>query len=144
MSSLVDEKDLEMIKLLENNARMPLTRISEKIGMSDVAIRKRLKKLEEEGIIKAYRLRLDHMKLGYKARAIIGFNVDASKLLEVIRALSENPNAKFVAVTSGDHMVIVDYWAKDNTELEKFVDELKTKYNAKDIMPSLVLEMVKE
>lgn len=144
MSSVVDEKDLEIIKMLENNARIPLTRISEKIGMSDVAIRKRLKKLEEEGVIKAYRLRLDHTKLGYRARAIVGFNIDASRLLEAVRALSENPSVKFLAITSGDHMVVVDYWAKDNAELEKFVNELKEKYQAKDIMPSLVLEVVKE
>lgn len=144
MSSIVDEKDLEIIKLLEENARMPLTRIAEKIGMSDVAIRKRLKRLEDDGIIKAYRLKLDHTKLGYRARAIIGFNVEAGRLLEVVRALSNNPNARFLAITSGDHMVIVDYWARDNTELEKFVNELKEKYNVKDIMPSLVLEIVKE
>lgn len=144
MSSIVDEKDLEIIKLLEENARMPLTRIAEKIGMSDVAIRKRLKRLEDDGIIRAYRLRLDHTKLGYRARAIIGFNVEAGRLLEVVRSLSGNPNTKFLAITSGDHMVIVDYWAKDNTELEKFVNELKEKYNVKDVMPSLVLEIVKE
>ncbi|MEM1508688.1 MAG: Lrp/AsnC family transcriptional regulator [Thermofilaceae archaeon] len=144
MSSIVDEKDLEIIKLLEENARMPLTRIAEKIGMSDVAIRKRLKRLEDDGIIRAYRLRLDHAKLGYRARAIIGFNVEAGRLLEVVRSLSGNPNTKFLAITSGDHMVIVDYWAKDNAELEKFVNELKEKYNVKDVMPSLVLEIVKE
>ena len=144
MSSIVDEKDLEIIKLLEENARTPLTRIAEKIGMSDVAVRKRLKRLEEEGIIKAYRLRLDHAKLGYRARALIGFNVEAGRLLEVVRELSENPNVKFLAITSGDSMVIADYWAKDNTELEKFVSELRSKYNIKDIKPSLVLEVVKE
>ncbi len=144
MSSIVDEKDLKIMKLLEENARTPLTRIAEKIGMSDVAIRKRLKRLEDDGIIKAYRLKLDHTKLGYRARAIIGFNVEAGRLLEVVRALSGNPNAKFLAITSGDHMVIVDYWARDNTELESFVNELKEKYNVKDVMPSLVLEIVKE
>ncbi|MEM0023098.1 MAG: Lrp/AsnC family transcriptional regulator [Thermofilaceae archaeon] len=144
MSSVIDEKDLEIIKMLENNARMPLTRIAEKVGMSDVAIRKRLKRLEDEGIIKGYRLRLDHSKLGYRARAIIGFNVEAARLLEVIKALTELPEVKFLAVTSGDHMVIVDYWAKDNIELEKFVNEIKNKYGARDVMPSLVLEMIKE
>ncbi|MCS7104938.1 MAG: Lrp/AsnC family transcriptional regulator [Thermofilaceae archaeon] len=144
MSSIIDEKDLEILKMLESNARIPLTRIAEKIGMSDVAIRKRLKKLEDEGIIKAYRLRLDHTKLGYRARAIIGFNVEASRLLEVVRTLSENPNVKFVAITSGDHMVVADCWARDNMELEAFVNELKTKFNIRDLMPSLVLEMVKE
>lgn len=144
MSSAIDEKDLHIIKMLENNARIPLTRIAEKINMSDVAIRKRLKKLEEIGIIKGYRLKLDHTKLGYRARAIIGFNIEASKLLEVIKTLSERPEVKSLAITSGDHMVVVDYWAKDNTELEGFVNELKTKYNVRDVMPSLVLEMIKE
>jgi len=144
MSSIIDEKDLEIIKMLEKNARMPLTRIAESVGMSDVAIRKRLKKLEEGGIIKGYKLKLDHAKLGCRARAIIGFNVDASRLLEVVRSLSELPEVKFLAITSGDHMVIVDYWAKDNSELERFVNELKTRYGVRDVMPSLVLEVVKE
>lgn len=144
MSALVDEKDLEIIRMLEENARMPLTRIAEKIGMSDVAVRKRLKRLEDTKIIKAYRLRLDHTKLGYRARALIGFNVDAPRLLEVVRSLAENPNVKFLALTSGDHMVILDYWTKDNIELEKFVEELKEKYRARDVMPSLALEIYKE
>ncbi|RLE85605.1 MAG: transcriptional regulator [Thermoprotei archaeon] len=144
MSSVVDEKDLEIIRLLEENARMPLTRIAARVGMSDVAVRKRLKKLEEEGVIKAYRPKLDHAKLGYRARAIIGFDVDPARLLEVVKKLAEKPEVKFLAITSGDHMVMVDYWARDNKELESFIEELRSKYDVSDIRPALVLEVVKE
>lgn len=144
MSSTVDEKDLELIRLLEENARMPLTRIAARVGMSDVAVRKRLKKLEDGGVIKAYRPRLDHAKLGYRARAIVGFDVDPARLLEVVKKLAEKPEVKFLAITSGDHMVMVDYWARDNKELENFLRELKSEYNVTDVRPALVLEVVKE
>jgi len=143
-SGVVDEKDLEIIRMLEENARTPLTKIAARLGVSDVAVRKRLRKLEEEGVIKGYKPKLDHAKLGYRARAIVGFDVEPEKLLEVAKAISGKPEVKFVAITSGDHMVMTEVWARDNEELRIFLEELASRYRAKNVRPAIVVEVVKE
>ena len=141
---MVDEKDIEILKILENNARVPLTRIATKLGISDVAVRKRLRKLEEEGVIKSYKVVFDHSKLGYRARAIVGFDLAPEKLLVTVKELAERPEVKWIAITSGDHMVLVEVWASDNDELSAFMKELSEKYGAERVKPSIIVEMVKE
>ena len=51
----MDEIDKIIIHLLKENGRMSLTELGEHIGISRVAVRKRIKKLEETGIICGYK-----------------------------------------------------------------------------------------
>jgi len=51
----MDETNKEILRLLRDNGRMPFSEIGEKLGMSRVAVKKRVVKLEEEGIIRGYK-----------------------------------------------------------------------------------------
>ena len=51
----MDETDKDILRLLSHNGRMSFTEIGKQIGMSRVAVMKRVKKLEEEGVIRGYR-----------------------------------------------------------------------------------------
>ena len=50
----MDEKDSKILKLLRGNARMTYQEIGEELGMSRVAAKKRVQKLEKEGVIRGY------------------------------------------------------------------------------------------
>ena len=51
----IDDTNKDILRLLRNNGRMSFTEIGERIGMSRVAVKKRVKKLEDEGIIRGYK-----------------------------------------------------------------------------------------
>lgn len=51
----MDDTNKEILRLLREDGRMSFTEIGQKLGMSRVAVMKRVKKLEEDGIIRGYK-----------------------------------------------------------------------------------------
>ncbi len=58
-----DKKDLAILKLLQENARITVKEISEKIHLSTTPVHERIKRMEETGIIKQYATLVDHSKV---------------------------------------------------------------------------------
>src|SRR5687768_7459702 len=60
----LDTKDLEILKLLQQNARMTIKEISEKIHLSTTPVHERIKRMEESGVIRQYVTLLNASKVG--------------------------------------------------------------------------------
>ena len=58
-----DEKDLSILRLLQHNARITVKEISEKIHLSTTPVHDRIKRMEENGVIKQYATLVDHTKV---------------------------------------------------------------------------------
>jgi len=140
----LDPTDLKIIDILKRNARTPVLKMSGILGISDVAIKKRIKKMEDLGVIRGYTIKIDYPKLGYRGLAIVGLDVESSALLEVAKKLVEKDNVKYVAISTGDHMVIATIIAKDNEELAAFIDELRKMKGVTKVCPAIVLEILKD
>jgi len=139
----MDRKDKIILELLSENARLPYSEIAKKLGISETAVRKRVRKLEEKGVIEGYTLRINPVKLGYKSIAHVGIDTDPNTFLGVACKLKEMDAIKCVAITSGGHMIMVDIWAKDSEELTKILEEIKKIEGVKKVNPSVILEMLK-
>ena len=64
ISSLsLDTKDLSILRLLQQNARITVKEISEKIHLSTTPVHERIKRMEESGVIKQYTTLLDPVKV---------------------------------------------------------------------------------
>ena len=59
----LDKKDMAILKLLQENARVTVKEISEKIHLSTTPVHERIKRMEESGVIKQYVTLLDHSKV---------------------------------------------------------------------------------
>ncbi len=55
----LDETDIEIVRILEENSRTSFRKIAKRLGLSSMAIVKRIKKLERNRIIKKYTVTLD-------------------------------------------------------------------------------------
>ncbi|MCC6003273.1 MAG: Lrp/AsnC ligand binding domain-containing protein [Thermofilum sp.] len=139
----LDEKDYLLVKELMENSRAPLTLLGKKLGMTDVAVKKRLKKLEKEGVIKKYTIEVDASKLGYKNVALIGVDTEPEKILEVASQLSQKDYASKVFLTTGDHMIMIEAWTKDNKHLTQVVEDIGKIPGVKRVCPAIVLEKIK-
>ena len=59
----LDSKDLEILKLLQENARITIKEISGKIHLSTTPVHERIKRMEESGVIKQYATLVNHEKV---------------------------------------------------------------------------------
>jgi Lrp/AsnC family leucine-responsive transcriptional regulator len=92
---MIDQTDLEILKILQENARTTNSEISERIGMAPSATLERTRKLERQGIIKDYLTRLDPDALGYGLIAFVHVRTDekagestaAQKLIDIPEVL---------------------------------------------------------
>lgn len=140
---MLDEKDEKILKFLMEDGKRSYSEIARKMGLTEAAIRKRIKKLEEKKVIRGYSVKVDARYLGYNAVSIVGINTEPEDMLKVARQLVEKDWAKSVMLTSGDHMILVEVWAKNNEELNKFVDEIHKMGKVKNVRPAIILEYLK-
>ncbi len=139
----LDEKDFKIMEMLVRDGRASYTDIGRSVGLSDVAVLKRVKKLERLGVIRGYTAVIDPRRLGFNAISITGIDVEPQSLFAVIEKLKNMPNAIFIAITSGDHQVIAVMIARDSDELARLINEISKIEGVKRVCPSIVLEAVK-
>ena len=66
----LDTKDLQILKLLQQNARITVKEISEKMHLSTTPVHERIKRMEDTGVIKQYATLVDHTKVNKSMMAI--------------------------------------------------------------------------
>ena len=138
---MIDEKDLKIIDMLRENARTPLTEIASRLDVSESTIRKRIKALEKNGVITQYTVVVDPSKLGYNSVSMVGIDVESTHLLDVAMRMTEFPEVKFVATSTGDHMIITEIWLNDSKELGRFITEnIEKQEGVKRVSPTIILE----
>ncbi len=141
---MLDSKDLKIIEILREDGRATYTKIARELGISDVAALKRIKRLERLGVIKRYTVVLDPKKLGYNAVSITGLDIEPEYLFSVISELKKKDYVKYLALTTGDHAVVMVIWARDNEELSRIHDELSKMPGVKRVCPAVLLDIIKE
>ncbi|MCD6172082.1 MAG: Lrp/AsnC family transcriptional regulator [Thermoplasmata archaeon] len=139
----MDKKDETILDMLSKNARISYSKIANKLGVSEAAVRKRIKKLEEKGIIEGYTIKINPEKIGYKSIAHVGIDTNPAHFLKIACRLTEMDTVKCVAITSGGHMIMADVWAKDSKELNDILNAIKKIDGVIAINPSIILEKLK-
>jgi Lrp/AsnC family transcriptional regulator for asnA, asnC and gidA len=140
---MVRISNLDLIKILENNARESFINIAKKFNVSETAIRKRIKKLEEMGIIKKYTIQVDPTKLGFKIDALIGIDTTPEDYISIIEHLKAMDDIKNLYSSTGDHMILAECWFKDSNELTNFIKKIEKIKGIIRICPAILLEKLK-
>ena len=140
---MVRISDLDLIRILKEDARTPFTRIAEKFGVSETAIRKRVKKLLNKGVIKRFTIEVDPKKLGFEVTALIGVDTEPEAFISVIEKMREIEKVISLYTSTGDHMLLLEGWFKNTEELVKFVEELQKIKGVTKVCPAIILEKIK-
>ena len=140
----VDEVDLKILSMLQADGRLPFTIIARELKLSESTIRKRVQSLEKRGVIKRFTIEIAPSKIGINTVAIVGVDVDPTKLLEAAQKFCEIEEIHCVATSTGDHMIITEIWSKDGRELTRILSErIGTIAGVKKICPAIILEKLK-
>lgn len=121
----MDEIDIEIIRILEENARTSFRTIAKKLGLSPMAIVKRIRKLERNGIIKKYTVMLDPNLMGYVCSLCILIRVKAGYDPEDIgRKIAEYSQTYIVNVIAGDHDLAIISRCRNRDELKMYLSSI--------------------
>ena len=145
MKGVMDKTDHEIVAALYKGAKTPFRKISQRVHMSESAVRKRVKRLERAGVIEGYTIVADPSKLGYNTMAIVGLDVAAEKHHEVIEQLKKLDEVKKLATSTGKFMIVTTVWAHDNKELTDIVlKKIGGIEGVKKTHTSILLERIKD
>ena len=144
----IDEKDKQLLSLLQKNCKLSLRELSQITEMRETTIFARIKKLENEGIIKEYRAILDPKVIGKNVLAFVLIKYDPSagiKQREVAEKIANLPEIQEVHIIAGDWDMIAKVREKDVENLGKAVlDKIREIKGVKETVSLIVFESVKE
>jgi len=138
----MDEKDIQIITQLRQDARMPLTLMSRKTRIPISTIFDRLK-VNQGGLILRHTCLLDFAKLGYSVRANIILKVDKDDRETVRDFLVKYHTINSVYRINNGFDFMVEAVFKEIKEMEDFVAMLEKKFSIKDSKSFFIVEDLK-
>ena len=121
----VDETDLQILSLLSENARRPARHIAERMHLSPTAIAARIEKLEEEGFIEGYGVRLSPKKFGFNVKAFINLEVEPLQKKEFYAYVRSFSNVLECNCVTGEYSMLLEVVFRSTDELDHFIGELQ-------------------
>ena len=97
----MDDTDRQLIALLRDNARMPVVALAKKLRVARATVQNRITKLESDGTIVGYTVRLRPDAEGHRIRAIMSIEIEGHHGDEVRRVLRGHPNVVALHTTNG-------------------------------------------
>jgi len=140
---MVRISNLDILKILIKNSKTPFLEIARVLGVSETAIRKRIRKMEEDGIIRGYTIDVDPKKMGFEIEAMIGLDTEPEFYMKTIQKLRDMKEVRSLYSSSGDHMIMMEVWFKNTEELSNFVDSLNSMEGVKRVCPAIIMEKIK-
>ncbi|TFH09017.1 MAG: Lrp/AsnC family transcriptional regulator [Candidatus Thorarchaeota archaeon] len=140
----LDDVDSEIISMLQEDGRRAFSDIALAVGRTEVTIRRRVKRLKDEGYITRFTVVLDPMKIGKSIRAIIRVKTvmkHATAISKKLKKFNEVNEAYFLDGACGLIMMVT---VDDLTELYQFLEKrLGMIEGLGDAETCIVLEEVK-
>ncbi len=148
---MLDQKDIQILSLIQENCKMSLKELARKIGLPVTTTHARVKRLEKLGLIKGYQAILDAKKLGFGVTAfiLVSFSYRSNRgevsQRQIARKIASFPEVQEVHIVTGDWDIILKVKVGDVDELGKFViDKLRTIEGVDKTLTCVVLDTAKE
>ena len=120
----LDEHDNRILELIKDNARMSYSEIGGSVGLTRVAVKNRMKKLEESGIIRGYRTEIDPKSLPGGVEFIMDIELVPELVSETVDQLSRISGVRRMCFLSGTSRLYINGYAPDAKKLSRFADRI--------------------
>lgn len=121
----MDNIDKQIIDMLQQNARIPLKAIAEKVFLSSPAVSTRIEHLEKQGIIKGYTATIDREQLGYHITAFINLEMEPIQKQDFYPWIMEVPNVLECNCVTGDYSMLLKVAFPSTVDLDVFIGKLQ-------------------
>ena len=140
----LDNIDRSIIEELEKDSRTSQRKLANKIGVAQGTITNRMQRLEKDGVIKGYGVRLDAESVGWGMTIMAGLRIEKGRMIEVQEKISSDPRVFTVYDTTGDWDSMVLARVKDRSDLDDLTKSVFTLEGVVRSFTHVVLNTVKE
>lgn len=138
---LLDDIDFQIIRLLTENSRIQWKEIGKLIHMTGQAVGNRIKKLEDGGVIKAYSIILDEMKLGLSYTAFVTVFMKTTNHSSFASFINERKEVSEAHRISGEGCYLLKVKVESQEQLNDFLNKILTFGNYR---LNLSIQVIKE
>jgi Lrp/AsnC family leucine-responsive transcriptional regulator len=123
----LDDIDRQILALMQENCRLPLAKIGEKVGLSAPSVMERVKKLEDGGIITAYRAIVNARLLGKDITAFIGVSTGHPHAIDSFeREIELLDDVLECHHVTGTHTLILKAKTRNTSSLEELISRIRS------------------
>jgi Lrp/AsnC family transcriptional regulator, leucine-responsive regulatory protein len=108
-----DKRNAELLKRLRADPRSTVSALARHVGMSAPAVRERLQRLEEAGVIRGYRVDLDPAALGYPIAIVMRMRPMPGKLSKVVELAERLPQVVECCRITGEDCFLIRAYIED-------------------------------
>lgn len=121
--ALLDAVGKAIVEQLQQDGRRSYATIARAVGLSEAAVRQRVARLQEAGVIQVVAV-TDPLQLGFRRQAMVGVRVDG-EIGRVADALAEMGEVDYVVITAGRFDVLVEAVCEDDDHLLDLVGGIR-------------------
>ena len=118
--SVLDEVSKAIIEQLQEDGRRPYATIGKAVGLSEAAVRQRVSKLLETGVMQIVAV-TDPMQVGFNREAMIGIEVDGD-IESVADVIEKMPEVDYLVITAGSFDILLEVVCEDDEALLEVVN----------------------
>ena len=119
---LLDERNVKLLRLLRDDPRMGISEMARRVGMSAPAVRERVQRLEEAGVIRGYRLEIEPRALGYPICAFVRVRPMPGKLAKIAELAQRLPQVVECHRITGEDCFILRVYLESLDDLDRILD----------------------
>ncbi len=128
MSAVLDDRDLEIIRALQGDARATYADIARRVALSPSSVHDRVRKLEQSGVIRAYRADVDPESLGLHVTALVSvMPLDPKQPDDFPDRIAGFVEVEDCLSVAGDQNYVLKVRTRTTTDLEGLLQRLREK-----------------
>lgn len=139
---VLDETAKRIIEVLQQDGRLSYAAIGKTVGLSEAAVRQRVQRLLEAGVVQVVGV-TDPMMLGFNRQAMIGVRTKGD-LNAAADAVSELEGVEYVVITAGSFDLMVEVVAEDDARLLDILAEIRAVESVDSTETFLYLKLRKQ
>ncbi|MCE4624077.1 MAG: Lrp/AsnC family transcriptional regulator [Caldisphaeraceae archaeon] len=139
----LDEKDMMILKILEKDSRKPWRQIANELNVSEATVYLRIKRLEENGIIKCFGIKVDPVKVGLMTTMFVLAKTKADNIVYVKNEIQKLNYVVELHEITGPYQFLIKILAPSQKDASRALEDLARIKGLIEINALMSLNIVK-
>jgi DNA-binding Lrp family transcriptional regulator len=138
-NAMLTPKDEDLIALLRVNAREPVAALARKLGVSRTTVQDRLRRLEEQGLIAGYTLKLSKEASVRGISAMVTISVEPRRQIDVAKTIGKFAQVETLHTVSGKFDLMAQVRTATAEDMDKLIDQIGVISGVTEIETAVIL-----
>jgi DNA-binding Lrp family transcriptional regulator len=122
----LDETDHRIVSLLRRDARQSFQRIGSQVSLSAPAVKRRVDRLEADGVLQGYSAQVDPARYGWTTHAFVELYCEGRMAASEVRAAVDgHPEVEAAYTVAGEASAVLHVRARDTAHLEQALERIR-------------------